>query len=96
MKRKNEQTIGEAIRHMIKELGIEEQILCAQAEQAFEKMMGSYIMGYIKSFQIKNKELLIKIDSPELKNELMMGKSKIKDHINSELKKDYLTEIKFL
>jgi len=40
--------------------------------------------------------LYIKIKSPELKNELSMGKSKIKEHINNELDVDYLNDIKFL
>lgn len=97
MRRKeNLQNLGQAIKQVFSDLGIEEQILTAQAEEAFETMMGKYIMGYVENFFIKNKILHIKIKSPELKSELSMGKSKIKDHINGELKQDYLTDIKFL
>lgn len=96
MKKGNLQNLGDAIKQVFSDLGIEENILETQAELAFEQMMGKYIMGYVESFHIKNRELHIRIKSPELKSELSMGKSKIKDHINGELKQDYLTEIKFL
>lgn len=96
MKKQNLQNLGEAIKQAFADLGIEEKILLVQAEEAFEAMMGKYIMRYVESFYIKNKILFIKIKSPELKSELSMGKSKIMNHINEELKQDYLTEIKFL
>lgn len=96
MRKKNLQNLGEVLKQTFEDLGIEEKILEAQAEDAFESMMGRYIMGYIESFYIKNRVLVIKIKSSELKTELSMGKSKIKEHINQELKKEYLQEIKFL
>jgi hypothetical protein len=97
LKRKdNNQNLGEAIRQMIVDLGIEERIFSVQAEEMFQEMMGSYIMGYVEKFEVKNRILYIKIKSPELKNELLYGKDKIKAHINEGIGKDYLTEIKFL
>jgi hypothetical protein len=97
LKRKdNNQNLGEAIRQMIIDLGIEERIFSVQAEEMFQEMMGSYIMGYVEKFEVKNRILYIKIKSPELKNELLYGKDKIKAHINEGIGKDYLTEIKFL
>ncbi|MDD3458275.1 MAG: DciA family protein [Weeksellaceae bacterium] len=96
MKKQNLLNLGEAIKQVYAELGIEEKILTVKAEEAFETMMGKYIMGYVETFYIKNKVLYIKIKSPELKNELSMGKSKIKEHINNELDVDYLNDIKFL
>lgn len=96
MKKSNLQSLGEVIKHAFADLGIEENILSAHAEEAFEEMMGKYIMGYVEQFYIKDKILNIRIKSPELKRELSMGKSKIKDHINQELKQEYLKDIKFL
>ncbi|MDD3772617.1 MAG: DciA family protein [Weeksellaceae bacterium] len=97
MKRKeNQQSLGEAIRSLISELGMEEKIMLVQAEELFQEMMGKYIMSYVEEFYVKNKELFIKIKSPELKNELQYGKSKIMAHINQEIGKDYLIAVNFI
>lgn len=81
---------------MISALGIEEKLLAVQAEEIFIEMMGNYIMGYVENCQVKNQVLFIKMNSPELKNELSYGRSKILDHINETIGKKYLNEIKFL
>lgn len=93
---KNQQSLGEAIRLLISEYGIEEKILSVQAEELFQEMMGKYIMGYVESFYVKNKELFVKIKSPELKNELQYGRSKILEHINQEIGKEYLIAVNFI
>jgi len=96
MKRKDNQfTLGEAIRHLITDLGMEEKILSVQAEEIFAEMMGTYIMKYVEYLKVEKQILFIKIKSPELKNELLYGKSKIINHINSEIGKEYLKEVKF-
>lgn len=95
-RRDNNQNLGEAIKQMISDLGMEEHIFSVQAEEMFQEMMGNYIMGYVERFEVKNRILYIKIKSPELKNELLYGKDKIKAHINEGIGKEYLTEIKFL
>lgn len=97
MKRKNnQQNLGEAIRSFISELGIEDKLLAAQAEELFEEMMGKYIMNYVELYYVKNRELFVRIKSPELKYELQYGKSKIQNHINEEIGKEYITSVNFL
>lgn len=96
MKKNNLQNLSDVIKNVFADLGIEENIMATQASQAFEAMMGKYIMGYVESFEIKDRILNIRIKSPELKKELSMGKTKIKDHINQEMKQDYLKDVKFL
>lgn len=81
---------------MISELGLEEKILTVQAEEAFQDMMGKYIMSYVKNFYVRNKILFIHINSPELKNELSFGKSKIIEHINEDIGKQFITDVRFL
>lgn len=92
----NQQKLGDIIHEMISEFGLEENILSVQAGELFEEMMGRYVKPYINEFYIKNKILYARISSDALKNELSYGKSKIKQHINEGLGKDYLTDIKFL
>jgi len=91
----NKQTLGEAIKRMISDLGMEEKIFSVQAEQVFAEMMGNYIMKYVEYIKVEKQVLYIKIKSPELKNELLYGKSKIINHVNSEIGKEYLKDVKF-
>ena len=91
----NKQSIGQAIQKMISDLGMEEQILSVKSEEIFAEMMGNYIMKYVESFKVKNQILVLKIKTPELKSELRYGKSKIIEHINSEIGKEYIVDVKF-
>ncbi|HLV23619.1 MAG TPA: DUF721 domain-containing protein [Moheibacter sp.] len=96
MKRdENKQTLGQAIQKMISDLGMEEKILSVKAEELFSEMMGNYIMKHVKSVAINKRILYLKISTPELKHELMYGKSKIIQHINSEIGKEYILDVKF-
>lgn len=96
MKRKdNQQSLGEAIRNMIVDLGMEEKIFSVQTEEIFAEMMGSYIMRYVENFSVRKQVLYVKIKSPELRNELQYGKSKIIAHVNEQIGKDYLKDVKF-
>ncbi|SMC71198.1 DUF721 domain-containing protein [Moheibacter sediminis] len=96
MKRKDNQlSLGDAIKHMISDLGMEDKILSVQIEEIFVEMMGAYIMKYVESISVQKQVLFIRINSPELRNELQYGKSKIIAHINEEIGKEYLKDVKF-
>lgn len=96
MKRKDNQlSLGDAIKHMISDLGIEDRILSVQIEEVFVEMMGAYIMKYVESISVQKQILFIRINSPELRSELQYGKSKIIAHINEEIGKEYLKDVKF-
>lgn len=95
-KRSNQLSLGQAIKQMISDLGMEEKILTAQAEELFVEMMGNYIMKYVESFYMKQQVLYVKITSPELKNELQYGKSKIISHINEQIGKEFVLDVKFI
>lgn len=97
MRRKDNQlSLGEAIKHMISDLGMEEKILVMMAEEIFAEMMGNYIMKYVENINVQKQILFVKINSPELKNELLYGKSKIIAHINEEIGKEYIVDVKFI
>ena len=96
MRRKDNQlSLGDAIRHMISDLGMEDKILSVQIEEIFVEMMGNYIMKYVENMSVQKQILFIRMNSPELRNELQYGKSKIITHINEEIGKEYLKDIKF-
>lgn len=96
MKRKDNQlSLGDAIKHMISDLGMEDKILSVQIQEIFVEMMGNYIMKYVENMSVQKQILFIRMNSPELRNELQYGKSKIITHINEEIGKEYLKDIKF-
>lgn len=97
MRRKDNQlSLGEAIKHMISDLGMEEKILVMMTEEIFAEMMGTYIMKYVEKIAVQKQILFVKINSPELRNELLYGKSKIIAHINEEIGKEYIKDVKFI
>lgn len=96
MRKKNQQSLGEAIGRMISDLGLEEKILTVQAEELFTEMMGKPIMKYVESIKITKQIMYVRINSPALKNELQYGKSKIIAHINEGIGKEYVQDVKFV
>lgn len=96
MRKKNQQSLGEAIGRMISDLGLEEKILTVQAEELFTEMMGKPIMKYVESIKITKQIMYVRINSPALKNELQYGKSKIITHINEGIGKEYVQDVKFV
>lgn len=96
MKRKDNQlSLGDAIKHMISDLGMEDKILAIQVEEIFVEMMGNYIMKYVENVSIQKQILFIRMNSPELRSELQYGKSKIIIHINEQIGKEYIKDVKF-
>ena len=96
MRKDNKQTLGEAIQSLISDLGIEDKLLSMQVEELFTDMMKGVIMKYVQNMYVSNRILFVKMNSPELKNELQYGKSKIISHINEGIGSEYLTDVKFL
>lgn len=92
-KRSNEQSISEAIRYMIKDLGIEEKMLEEETIAHWHQFMGDWIEKYTDKVYVKNRVLFVKINSDSLRNELIYGRSKIIQHINESLKQDFLKEV---
>lgn len=97
MRRKdNNQTLGEAIRGLLSDLGIEEKLNAVQVEELFTDMMKGVVMKYVQKVEVKERILYVKMSSPELKNELQYGKGKIITHINEGMGSDYVIDVKFI
>lgn len=97
MRRKdNNQTLGEAIKGLVSDLGIEEKLNAVQVEELFTDMMKGVVMKYVQKVEVKERILFVKMSSPELKNELQYGKGKIIAHINEGMGSDYVIDVKFI
>ena len=93
-KKSNQQTLGQALEYFIKQSGKEELIWEVKAEEAWQVVMGKFFEKYTDRIEVRQRVLYVKINSPAMRQELMMGKSKIIANINEELKKEFLVEVK--
>jgi len=96
MKRSNEKSLGEAIREMLHQLRLNEKLNETRLTASWEQIMGRMIASHTENMFLKDKKIFIKLDSPALKNELMMSKTKLLERINEEVKEMVVEDVVFL
>ncbi len=89
----NEQTLGEAIKGLIKSYGFENKLNKVKVANAWEKIMGNYISSKTKKISIQNDTLVVNIDSSALRSELNFAKEKLIKQINDECGKELVKKI---
>ncbi|CAG0902721.1 unnamed protein product [Cyprideis torosa] len=89
-------SLGEAIRYMIKDLGLEEKVWQAEAKEAWFAIMGAHMEQYTTRIKVEKGKMIIQLTSSELKNEMSYHKKKIIQNIQEEMKNDYIKEIQFI
>jgi predicted nucleic acid-binding Zn ribbon protein len=82
MRKSNTQPLKSVIREYIEALGHKRKLKEVSIVSSWEKLMGKMISNHTKQIYIKNKVLYVHLDSSVLRNELMMQKEKVIDHIN--------------
>lgn len=82
MRKNQTQPIKSVIREYIDALGHRRKLREVNIVSSWEKIMGKAISNHTKSVFIKNKTLFVKLDSPVLRNELLMRKESIIKHLN--------------
>jgi len=94
--RRKEQSISEAVKHLIRHLGLEEKLLLMRVEDTWAKLMGENIAQHTIKISSKQSTLIIHLDSSVLRQELSLCRSKILSLLNEELGEEIFTEVKFL
>jgi predicted nucleic acid-binding Zn ribbon protein len=84
MRKSNEQTLKEVIAEFIKTFHIEDKINETHLKSSWEKIMGKVISKHTVNLYIKDKELVITLDSPALRQELSFAKKKMIKLLNAE------------
>ena len=95
MRRTNEQSLGELIKHFLKSFQLEEKITETRIMTSWEKVMGGPIAHYTEKVILRRKVLTVHLTSSVLRNELSMAKTKIIKMINKELEQEAIEEIIF-
>jgi predicted nucleic acid-binding Zn ribbon protein len=90
-----EKPLGQAIKEVLRNYGLEEKLTETQIFSSWEKIMGTPISAYTERLYLKNGCLTVYLRSSALRNELGFAKSKIIKMINDEIKKPVIKEIIF-
>ncbi len=83
MRKNDTQAIKSVIKEYIEALGHRRKLHEVNIIASWEKIMGKAIANHTKNVFIKNKVLFVKIDSSALRNELLMRKESVINHLNN-------------
>lgn len=96
MKRLNDDySISDVMKEFIKSNKLEKGLDEVQVKELWITLMGSTIANYTTQVDFYKNTLYVTLNSAVLKQELVLGKQKIIDLFNSELKKDLIKDLIF-
>ena len=96
MKRHNDQKIGEALKDMLQKYRLNSKFNQTKIKSLWETLMGPSISAYTKDIVVRRNKLFVTIESAPLKQELSLGKEKIRNIINEELGEEFIKEVVIL
>ncbi len=91
----NQTTLGEAISKLLKAYRLEAKMKELDIIAAWPELMGKAVANRTKSIQIKNKTLILQMDSSVMREELSHGKQIIIDRVNEKAGFELITDIWF-
>jgi predicted nucleic acid-binding Zn ribbon protein len=93
-KRENETfSIQDLMQSFIKENNLSKGMHKIKVEETWIKMMGPGVATHTTSINLKNKTLIIQLNSSVLREELSYGKEKIIKMMNEELGDEFITKL---
>ena len=95
MKRNNAQSIGELIRHYLRQESLETPLNEVRLIKAWPEVLGPAINSYTKELCIKNQVLYVHLSSAVLRQELMMGREILVRNLNAKVGAQVITNIIF-
>lgn len=96
MRRRNEQTLGEAIREMIQTFGLEQKLAETKLLASWEKTMGKTIAKHTTRIYINKKKLYVHLNSSVLREEMSYAKEKIVKMMNEAAGSEVIEEVALL
>ena len=96
-KRENDTySIKDLIPHMLQENKLQKGMTQMDVREAWKEVMGKGVNTYTESVFIKRNQLIVKLTSSTLREELSFGKEKIMTMVNEYLDKDLIKSIKLV
>ncbi|MBN1985258.1 MAG: DUF721 domain-containing protein [Prolixibacteraceae bacterium] len=95
MRRSNTQPLSEVLREYIRVMKMERKLKEVDALHYWEELLGKTIAGYTGNIYIAKKTLYVKINSPVVKNELIMMREEIRLKMNEKAGEEIIQTIVF-
>jgi predicted nucleic acid-binding Zn ribbon protein len=93
MKKKNDVSLQDAMKDMLKEYRLTAQLDETRIKSLWEKLMGKTIATYTSNISVRKNVLYLTILSAPLKHELTYGKEKIRALLNEELGEEVVKDV---
>jgi Protein of unknown function (DUF721). len=94
MKRKNTQTLGEALRAFFEENSeLYDKILEEKAKNSWSEVLGPMAMKYTTNLYIKNGTMYVQLSSSVLRNELSLSKEKLIESMNKHVGSEVIKKL---
>jgi predicted nucleic acid-binding Zn ribbon protein len=90
---KNQSSLGDAIKGMLKAYRLEGKVTETEIWQSWESIMGPSIYRHTQKIEVRERVLLIRLDSSALRHELGFAKEKIVEKINEHVGKKFIDEV---
>lgn len=95
MKRNNTEQIGDVIRRLLRQLGLETPLNEYRLVDAWKDVVGETITRYTMNLYIKNQTLYVQLSSSVLRQELMMGRELLVRSLNEKVGSQVIVNIVF-
>ena len=95
MKRNNTEQIGDVIRRLLRQQGLETPLNEYRLVDAWKDVVGETITRYTMNLYIKNQTLYVQLSSSVLRQELMMGRDLLVRNLNRHVGAQVITNIIF-
>lgn len=95
MRKSNDYSLKEAITALMQMYNLKGKMDEVHLRTSWDKIMGIPIARHTKGMKLKDGVLFLSLDSPSLKQELLMSKSKMIKLLNEEFGEEIIKEVVF-
>jgi hypothetical protein len=93
MKRRNDLSLGEAIRLMLREYQLDGRLKDFQVRAIWQRLMEKELGNYISEVRVREGVLYVKVLSSPLRQELTIAREKIREQLNAEMGEPYVRKV---
>lgn len=95
MKRKNTEQVGDVIRRLLRQEGLETPLNEYRLIEAWKEVVGPVIARYTQNLYIKNQVLYVHLSSSVLRQELSMSRTILIRNLNTQVGAQVIVNIVF-
>jgi predicted nucleic acid-binding Zn ribbon protein len=91
--RQNDQPIKDILKLFVEKYRLKAKLHQTKLDELWGKLMGPTIAGYTRELRMRGKKLYVTVDSAPLRQELSMGKEKLRNLLNEALGEEYIKDV---